>query len=202
MPALFIEQAEKYHVLPIDDRSFEQLNPKAIGRPNLMGDRKKLTMGEGMRGLGIDIFLDLKNTSFQLTAEVDLKQTANGVLVCQGGRFGGFSFYVKNGKPVFTYNFLGISSNSIVSSQSLQPGKHTLVFDFKYDGGGPGKGGAGTLFVDGNKVGEGRLDKTQPGIFSVDDLADVGIDDGTWVADYGKSAKFNGKIHKVIVEQK
>ena len=82
----------------------------------------------------------------------------------------------------------------------MKPGKYQLVYDFKYDGGGPGKGGVGTITVNGNKVAEGRIERTQPGIFSVDDLADVGIDDGTWVADYGASAKFNGKIDKVILD--
>jgi arylsulfatase len=109
---------------------------------------------------------------------------------------------VKNGKPSFTYNFLGLESTTITSSQSLKPGKHTLVYDFKYDGGGPGKGGIGTISVNGNKVAEGRINRTQPGIFSVDDLADVGLDEGTPVADYGSSTKFNGKIHQVVIEQK
>ena len=89
-----------------------------------------------------------------------------------------------------------------MASQALTPGKYTLVYDFKYDGVGAGKGGVGTIIVDGKKVAEGRLDKTQPGIFSVDDLADIGVDDGTHVANYGTSSKFNGKIGKVVIEIK
>ena len=123
-------------------------------------------------------------------------------MVCQGGRFGGFSFYIKGGKPVFTYNYLGLQSYNIASAQSLKPGKHTIVFNFQYDGGGLGKGGIGTITVDGAKIGEGRIEKTQAGIFSVDDLADVGTDDGTWVANYGNSAKFNGTVSKVTIETK
>jgi arylsulfatase len=89
-----------------------------------------------------------------------------------------------------------------MASKPLKAGKYTLVYDFKYDGGGLGKGGVGTITANGNKVAEGRLEKTQPGIFSVDDLADVGVDDGTHVADYGASSKFNGKIRKVTIQTK
>ena len=103
---------------------------------------------------------------------------------------------------MFTYNYLGLESYTVSSTQSLKPGKHTLVYDFKYDGGGPGKGGVGTIMVDGAKAGEGRIAKTQPGIFSVDDLADIGTDEGTHVANYGPSAKFNGSLGKVTIETK
>ena len=86
----------------------------------------------------------------------------------------------------------------MASSQALSPGKHTIVYEFKSDG-GLGKGGVGTITIDGNKVGEGRIEKTQPGIFSVDDLADVGTDDGTPVTDYGASRKFTGTLNKVTI---
>ncbi|HZI54230.1 MAG TPA: hypothetical protein VFD56_11020, partial [Chitinophagaceae bacterium] len=158
------------------------------------------TFGEGMKGMAPDIFLNMLNKSFTITAEVDVAANGNGVIVCQGGRFGGISFYVKSGKPAFTYNYLGLESFNVLSTQSLKPGKHTIAFDFKYDGGGRGKGGTGTITIDGAKAGEGRIEKTQPNIFSVDDLADVGIDEGTWVANYGSSAKFNGKLGKVNIQ--
>ena len=103
---------------------------------------------------------------------------------------------------MFTYNYLGLQSYTVASSQVLKPGKHTVVYDFKYDGDGLGKGGVGTITVDGTKSGEGRIEKTQAGIFSVDDLADVGTDEGTRVANYGPSAKFNGKLAKVTIETK
>lgn len=199
---LFMKEAEKYHALPLDDRTFERMNASAMGRPTLMEGRTSFTYSEGMRGMAIDVFIDLRNTAYTMTAEVEVGANGNGVIVCQGGRFGGLSFYVKNGKPSFTYNFLGLESTTITSSQALKPGKYTLVYDFKYDGGGPGKGGVGTLLVNGNKVGEGRINRTQPGIFSVDDLADVGLDEGTQVANYGGPHKFNGTINKVIIEQK
>jgi arylsulfatase len=133
---------------------------------------------------------------------VEVKENGNGVIVCQGGRFGGLSFYLKNGKPAFTYNYLGLQSMNILADKALAPGKYTLVYDFKYDGVGAGKGGRSTITANGQKIAEGTLEKTQPGIFSVDDLADIGVDDGTPVADYGGSSKFNGKIDKVTIETK
>jgi arylsulfatase A-like enzyme len=199
---LFMQEAEKYHVLPIDDRTFERMSAKAMGRPMIMEGRNTMTLGEGMKGLGTDIFIDLRNTAYTMTADVEVGTGGNGVIVCQGGRFGGLSFYMKDGKLAFSYNFLGLESTHIMSSQALRPGKYSIVYDFKYDGGGPGKGGTGTIMVNGSKMAEGRIPRTQPGIFSVDDLADVGVDDGTWVADYGTSSKFNGRINKVTIEQK
>lgn len=202
LQALFMTEGEKYHVLPIDDRLTERLDAKAVGRPTVMDGRNSITLGSGMKGMGVDIFISTRNTSYTITAEVEVSANGNGTIVCQGGRFGGFSFYVKNGKPMFTYNFLGLENYTVTAAQSLKPGKHKLVYDFKYDGGGLGKGGVGTISIDGTKSGEGRIEKTQPGIFSVDDLADVGTDDGTRVADYGASSKFNGKLGKVTIETK
>ena len=202
MQELFMKEAEKYHVLPLDDRLLERTNAALMGRPTVMGNRTSVTYGEGMRGMGVDIFIDLRSTSYTITADVEVNANGNGVIVCQGGRFGGLSFYMKNGKPAFSYNYLGLESMHVMASQALPAGKYKLVYDFKYDGGGMGKGGTGTITVDGKKVAEARFEKTQPGIFSVDDLADIGTDDGTHVADYGKSAKFNGKINKVTIEQK
>jgi len=202
MQGLFMEEAEKYHVLPLDDRLLERTNAELMGRPTVLGNRNSLTLGEGMKGLGVDIFIDLRNISYTITADVSVQDGGNGVIVCQGGRFGGLSFYMKDGKPAFSYNYLGLESTQIMSSEALQPGSYQLVYDFKYDGGGMGKGGVGTLSVNGQMAAESRIEKTQAGIFSVDDLADVGTDDGTHVADYGASAKFNGKIDKVYIERK
>ena len=199
---LFMQEAEEYHVLPIDDRLLERTNAALMGRPTVLGDRNSMTLGEGMKGMGVDVFLDLRSTSYTITAEVAIDANGNGVIVCQGGRFGGFSFYLKSGKPAFSYNYLGMESTQIMGSQALKPGNYQLVYDFIYDGGGMGKGGVGTISVNGKKVAENRIEKTQPGIFSVDDLADVGIDDGTHVTDYGASAKFNGKISTVTIERK
>jgi arylsulfatase A-like enzyme len=202
MQALFMDEASKYHALPIDDRLLERMNAGLMGRPTVTEGRTSMTLGEGMKGMGVDVFIDLRNKAYTITADVEVKQKSNGTLVCQGGRFGGLSFYIKDGKPAFTYNYLGLESTNIVSSKPLSAGKYTLVYEFKYDGNGPGKGGIGTITVNGAKVAEGRINKTQPGIFSVDDLADVGIDEGTHVANYGTSSKFNGKINKIVIEQK
>jgi arylsulfatase len=202
LQALFMKEAEKYHVLPIDDRLLERTNAELMGRPTVMGNRNTVTYGEGMKGMGVDIFIDLRNTSYTITSEVAINANGNGVIVCQGGRFGGLSFYIKNGKPAFSYNYLGLESTQLISNESLKPGNYKLVYDFKYDGGGMGKGGVGTIFVNDKKIIEKRIEKTQPGIFSVDDLADIGVDDGTHVADYGSSSKFNGKIEYVTIERK
>jgi len=199
MQELFMKEAEKYHVLPIDDRRFERFNAAAVGRPTMMQGKTTMTLGEGMKGMGSDIFISLFNTSYTITADVEVPANANGVIVCQGGRFGGISFYLREGKPVFTYNYLGLEQFQAISSQPLKPGKYTLAFDFKYDGGGAGKGGTGTISVNGVKVAETRIAKTEPSIFSGDDMADVGVDEGTPVADYGTSSKFNGNIHKVTI---
>jgi arylsulfatase A-like enzyme len=202
MQDLFMQQAEKYHVLPLDDRLLERTNAALMGRPTVMGDRKTVTYCEGMKGMGPDVFIDLRNSSYTITSEIATDANGNGVIVCQGGRFGGLSFYMKNGKPAFSYNYLGLESTQIIADQALKPGNYKLVYEFKYDVGGPGKGGIGTLYVNDKKVAEKKLVKTQPGIFSVDDMADIGVDDGTFVADYGKSSIFNGKINYVTIEKK
>jgi arylsulfatase len=169
-----------------------------------MAGRTSLTLAEGMTGMMEGVFINVKNRSSAITAELDVPQgVANGTIIAQGGRFGGWSLYVKDGVPAYSYNFLGMRQTSIVGSKSLAPGKATLKFVFAYDGGGPGKGGLGTLFVNGEKVGEGRIENTQAGIFSADETADVGIDLGTPVVEaIGSEArsKFNGHIPKVTVE--
>jgi arylsulfatase A-like enzyme len=198
LQALFLRDAEKFHVLPIDDRLLERTDAALVGRPSVMEGRNTVTYGPGMKGMGVDIFIAIPGKSYTMTADVDVQAGANGVIVAQGGRFGGFSYFLNNGKPTFVYNYLGRESFTVASSQALSPGKHTVVYDFKSDG-GLGKGGVGTITVDGNKVGEGRIGRTQPGIFSVDDLADVGTDDGTPVTNYGKSRKFTGTLNKVTI---
>jgi len=197
---VFTQQAEKYHVLPLDDRKIERFDAEVAGRPDLMNGRTKLELHEGMKGMLGDAFINVKNASFTITADVDVAANANGVLLCQGGKFSGWTLYVKNGKPTFTYNYLGLVNYDVVANKSLSPGKHNIVFDFKYDGGKPGAGGTGTITVDGNKTAEARIEKTVPYSFGVDETADVGTDDATWVADYGSSAHFTGHIEKVVIE--
>ena len=204
LEALFLKEAGKYHVLPMDDRVFERLDGAAVGRPDLMAGRSSVTLAEGMSGMMEGVFPNVKNRSKVITAEIEVPAGGgNGTLIAQGGRFGGWSLYVKDGVPAYDYNFLGLQRFSVVAAKKLAPGKHTVVFDFAYDGGGPAKGGKGTLLVDGEKVGEGRVGVTQPGMFSADETADVGIDLGTPVVEaIGAEAKsrFTGRIPKLTVE--
>jgi arylsulfatase len=206
MQALFMKEAELHHVLPIDDRVLERTIASMVGRPDLMGDRTSLTLAEGMTGMMENVFINVKNKSNTITAEVDVPaSSANGAILVQGGRFGGWALYVKDGVPAYDYNFLGLQHTTIASTRKLAPGKNTIKFDFAYDGGGPGKGGIGTLFVNNEKVGSGRIEHTQAGIFSADETADVGIDLGTPVVEaIGAEAKskFTGHITKVTVEVK
>jgi arylsulfatase len=206
LQALFMKEAEKNHVLPIDDRVFERAVAEMVGRPDLMTGRASLTLAEGMTGMMENVFINVKNKSKTITAEVEVPAGGgNGAIIVQGGRFGGWALYVKDGVPAYDYNFLGMKRFSIAASKPLAPGKATIRFDFAYDGGGLGKGGLGTLFVNGEKVAEGRIEHTQPMIFSADETADVGIDLGTPVVEtIGSEAKskFTGKIAKVTVEVK
>jgi arylsulfatase len=203
LQARFMKEAARYHVLPIDDRFFERLDAAAVGRPDLMQGRTSLTLAEGMTGMMEAAFINVKNRSKVITAEVEVPAGgANGTVIAQGGRFGGWSLYVKDGVPAYDYNFLGLQHFSIASTKKLAPGKSTVVFQFDYDGGGPGKGGKGTLLVNGEKVAEGRIEHTEAGIFSADETADVGIDLGTPVVEaIGADAKsrFTGRIPKLTV---
>jgi arylsulfatase len=159
-----------------------------------------------MTGMMESIFINVKNRSKVLTAEIEVPAGGgNGTLLAQGGRFGGWSLYVKNGVPAYDYNFLGLQRTSVAATKPLAPGKATVRFEFAYDGGGPGKGGTGTLFVNNEKVAEGRIEHTQAGLFSADETADVGIDLGTPVVEaIGAEARsrFTGRIPKVTVEVK
>jgi arylsulfatase len=204
LQALFMKEAERYRVLPIDDRSLERLDPEIAGRPDLMAGRKSLTVYEGMTGMAENAFINVKNQSLTLTADVEVPASANGVILCQGGRFGGWSLYVKDGKPAYTYNFVGLQEYTVNSSERLAPGKATIKLEFAYDGNGRGKGGTTTLSINGKKVGSGRVEHTNPNIFSADDNADVGVDEGTNVSAAYKERenKFTGRIEKVLVEAK
>ena len=204
LQALYLNEAKKYHVLPMDDRVFERLDAALVGRPDLMAGRTSLTLAEGMSGMMESVFINVKNRSKTITAEVDVPLGGgNGTLIAQGGRFGGWSLYVKDGVPAYGYNFLGLQQSAIAGTKPLPAGKSTIRFDFAYDGGGPGKGGTGTLSVNGEKVAEGRLERTQAGLFSADETADVGVDLGTPVVEaVGAEARsrFTGRIPKLTVE--
>lgn len=201
---LFMEEAEKYYVLPIDDRSVERVNPAIAGRPDLMGGRTSLTLFEGMAGMSENVFINTKNRSHTVTAEVQVpKGGAKGVVISQAGRFGGWSLYLKNSKPIYTYNFLGLERFTIAAPTPIPPGKAVIRFEFAYDGGGLGKGGLGTIFVNGKECAKGRIERTQPMVFSPDEGADVGEDAETPVVeDYGIAAPyaFTGKIDKITID--
>lgn len=203
---LFLVEAEKYQVLPIDDRTVERINPAIAGRPDLMAGRTSLTLSDGMVGMTENIFINIKNKSKIITAEVEVPADGgNGTLIAQGGRFGGWSLYVLNGKPAYDYNFLGMQRFTVSSSKKLPEGKSTIKFNFAYDGGGLAKGGLGTLYINGEKVGEGRIARTQPMVFSADETADVGIDLATPVVETigaEKESKFTGSIPKITIEIK
>jgi arylsulfatase A-like enzyme len=206
MQALFMKEAEKYHVLPLDDRTIERTNPALAGRPDVLGPRTSLTLYEGMQGMLENTFMNIKNRSSKITAELVIPAArANGAILSQGGRFGGWSLYVRDGRPAYTYNFLGLERYTIAAPQALPPGSTTVTLDFVYDGGGVGKGGKATLLVNGKAVAEGRVEKTQPNIFSADETADVGIDNQTPVAQgigIGAETRFTGRINKITLEVK
>lgn len=200
LQALFMKEASRYNALPLDDRFLERINASLVGRPELMQGRKSLTLYDGMTGLTENVFIDIKNRSFGISAEVKIPEGgANGVLIAQAGKFGGWSFYLTEGKPTFTYNYLGMHNYTISSSEPAPAGAATIGFDFKYDGGGVGKGGTGTITVNGKPVGSGRIEESQSFLFSADEGADVGADLGTPVVDYKGSNKFTGKIESVTV---
>jgi arylsulfatase A-like enzyme len=202
MQELFMKEAVKYNVLPLDDRLQERFIAALVGRPDLMAGRTSLTVYEGMTGMTENVFINVKNKSHTITAEVEIPQKgANGVILAQAGRFGGWSFYLKDGKPTYTYNWLGLQRYTVAATQALPAGKATVKFDFAYEGGGMGKGGTGTLFVNGKTVATGKIDQTQCCAFSADEGADVGADEGTPVTEaYKVPFKFTGKINKVTVE--
>ena len=203
---LFLVEAKKYRVLPIDDRTIERANAKLAGRPDLMGDRTSLTLHDGMKGMSENVFINVKNRSHTITAEVEIPAAgANGAVLVQGGRFGGWALYFKDGKPSYTYNFLGMQSFTVSAPQATPAGKATVRLDFAYAGGGMGKGGDATLTVNGVKAASVNIPMTQPIMFSADETADVGMDDATPVVEsvgYGHASRFTGKIQKVTVELK
>jgi arylsulfatase len=203
LQSLFMKEAVAHRALPIDDRVVERVNAKLAGRPDLMGDRTSLTLHAGMKGMSENVFLNIKNRSLTITAEIDSPQNgANGVILAQGGRFGGWSLYMKAGKPIYVYNFIGLERFSVGSPQAVPAGKSTIRLEFAYDGGGLGKGGLATIYVNDAKVAEGRIERTQPMIFSADETADVGEDDATPVTEDYKAYdnKFTAKILKVRVD--
>ena len=198
----FLIEAAKYNVLPLDDRQTERIDPTTAGRPALIqGDSQMFFAGMGR--LSENSVINIKNKSFSITAEIEVKdRPANGVIIAQGGRFGGCSVYAKEGKLKFIYNLLGIHEFFTEATSAIPQGKHQVRMEFAYDGGGLGKGGNVTLYYDGQSMGTGRVETTQAMIFSADETTDIGYESGTPVSlDYtNESSKFTGKIHWVQLD--
>jgi arylsulfatase A-like enzyme len=199
---LFLIEATKYNVLPLDDRRAERFNADIAGRPQLIRGSSQLLFG-GMGRLSENSILVLKNKSHSITANVTVPQRgAEGVIVAQGGAFSGWSLYAKDGKPRYCYSFFGLQTFVVEGTRAIPPGDHQVRMEFAYDGGGLAKGGDVTLYVDGDKAGEGRVEATVPMVFSADETTDVGRDTGTAVSpDYDATGnEFNGRVQWVQID--
>jgi arylsulfatase len=199
---LFLIQAARFNVLPMDIRSAERMNPDLAGRPQLVTGSSQ-TFYPGMRRLSENSTINIKNKSFTVSAQVTVPDAgADGVLIAQGGAYGGWSFYTQGGTLKFAYNLLGISTDILASDSPAPAGEHELRAHFAYDGGGYGKGGTVTFHVDDDQVGEGRIERTIPFQFSFDETVDVGCDLASPVSsDYGATGNaFTGVLKKVRID--
>jgi arylsulfatase len=198
---LWLIEAVKYNVVPLDDRSFERFNADIAGRPQLItGDTQ--TLFSGMRLLE-NCVINIKNKSHSVTASVTVPDRgAEGVIVSQGGGVGGWCMYAHEGKLKYCYNFFGIEYYFVTADKPIPAGKHEVRVEFTYDGGGLGKGGEVTLYYDGKAVGKGRVEQTEPMAFSADEACDVGSDTGSPTStDYGPHGnKFTGSIDWVKID--
>ena len=204
LQAVFDREATKYNVYPLDSSLAERLDPSI--RPNLTRGRSVFTYYPGMVRIPEATAPNVRNTSYSVTADIEVPENgANGVLATQGGRFGGWGLLLLDGKPTFVHAFSNQEQHKyrIAANQKLSPGKHTVRFDFKYDGGGIGKGGTGTLLVDGQQVAQGRIERTVRVRFSLDETFDVGEDTGTAVIEeYAAQLpyKFTGTLAKLTID--
>jgi len=199
---LFLLEAMRYNVLPLDDRRFERFNADLAGRPQLIKGNSQLLFG-GMGRLSESSIVVTKNKSHSITAAVVVPDAgAEGVIISQGGAFGGFSLYAKDGKPAYCYNLFGLQQFKVYGEEPIPPGEHQVRVEFGYDGGGLGKGGTATLYVDGAEVGDGRIAATVPMLFSADETTDVGSDSATPVSDdYGPTdSAFTGRVDWVQID--
>jgi arylsulfatase len=196
---LFYTEAARHEVLPIDNSKTARLDP-AI-RPSLTRGRKRFTYGDGMTRIPEGASPNLKNTSFTITADVDVEEKASGMIVTQGGLFGGIGLFLRDGRPVYHSNFVDIDHTEIAGRDPLPPGRHVVALRFTYDGGGIGKGGKATLTVDGKPVAEGRIERTIPIRVTLDEALDVGEDTGTPVTtSYDVPFRFEGDVDRVVID--
>jgi hypothetical protein len=177
----------------LDDRRIERFNPDLAGRPQLVRGNRQLVFG-GTKRLPENAVLNIKNKSHAVTAEIDVSGDASGVIIAQGGSFGGWSLYTLNGRLTYCYNLLGLKRFKVIANLAIPSGTHQVRMEFAYDGGGLGKGGAVTLYLNGRVIAEGRVDQTQAMVFSADETTDLGSDTATPVSDdYGSAdSAFNG----------
>ncbi len=199
---LWLIEAVKYNVLPIDDRRPERFNSDLAGRPTLIKGDSQLLFG-GMGRLTENCVVTMKNKSFSITAEVEVPAAgAEGVILAHGGAFGGLSLYAKGGKAKFAYNLLGLKVFTVGADAAIPAGTHQVRMEFAYDGGGLAKGGGVTLYYDGRQVGQGRIEQTVPMMFSLDDTTDVGRESGTPVSpDYDRATSvFSGRVNWVQID--
>jgi arylsulfatase A-like enzyme len=198
---LWLIEATRYKVLPIDDRTIEKINPDTAGRPILIRGKTQLLFS-GMGRLSENAVINIKNKSHSVTAEIVVpKEGAEGVIICQGANIGGWSLYAKGGKLKYCYNWGGLKHFYVEAAEPLSVGQHQVRMEFAYAGGGLGKGGKVTLYADGKKIGEGDIGATLAMIFSADDGCDVGEDSGAPVSeDYSSRGNgFNGEIKGVQI---
>jgi arylsulfatase len=199
---LWLIEAVKYNVLPLDDRRIERFNSDIAGRPQLVKGNAQILYG-GMSRLSENSVLNLKNKSHSVTAEVEVPDGgATGVMVAQGGAFAGWSLYLHDGKPKYCHNLAGLMRFYVEGDTEVPPGTHQIRMEFAYDGGGLAKGGTAALFIDGKPVGEGRINATVPMIYSGDETCDIGADTGTPVSeDYAAdSSRFTGTVNWVELQ--
>jgi hypothetical protein len=197
---LFLVEAAKYNVFPLDNSGLERF---ITPRPSATAGRTVFTYSGEVAGLPIANAPSILNRSYTITAEVEVPQGgAEGMLNTLGGRFGGYGLYLLKGKPVFLYNFLDLERIRWEGKDALTPGKHTIAFDFKYDGPGFGKGGTGVLTVDGKELATKKIPHTAPFVLTMDETFDVGIDLRTPVddKDYQVPFRFTGKLAKLTIK--
>jgi hypothetical protein len=198
---LFLIDAAKYNVFPLDDRTVERVLPEIAGRPTLVRGDRQLLFG-GMGRLSENSVVSIKNKSHAVTAEVTVPDGgAEGVIIAQGGSIGGWSLYLKDGKPRYCYNLLGIQRFYVDGDSKVPAGTHQIRAEFAYDGPGLGKGGDVTLYLDGVEIGTGNVGATAAMIFSADDTCDVGRENGAFVADdYPVPNAFTGEVNWVEID--
>ncbi len=204
MQDLFMIEAAKYNVFPLDDRRYERFNASRAGRPDLPGNRTSMTFYPGMDHLMENTVLNVKNRSYSATAEVEVAEgKTDGVIIAQGGRFGGWAMYVKDGKPKFAYNYFDQTIFYVEGTEKLPEGTVNVRYHFDFTDKTPGGGGTGRLYINDKQAGEARIDKTIANIFAADETMDIGVDLAMPVTDdypEGAENRFQGAVNWVRID--